>query len=178
MIVDYARVNLRESTPEDAAGLRALHTAAFGGEAEAGLVEALTRADAVRLSLLAEYEGRIIAHVLFSPVRIIREGSTLEPNDVLGLAPMAVHPDAQRQGIGSQLLLGALSRVANAGAKAVVVLGHPEYYPRLGFVPAAQFGLRWEQPCPPEAFMVLELVSGSLAGPEGVVRYAPEFDGL
>ena len=177
-MIDLAQVKLRESTPEDAAALRALHTAAFNGEAEAGLVEALTRADAVRLSLVAEVEGRIIAHVLFSPVRILREGPELASNAVLGLAPMAVHPDAQRQQIGYQLLLGALSRLANAGVQAVVVLGHPGYYPRFGFVPAERFGLRWERPCPPEAIMALELVNGALAGPAGIVRYAPEFDGL
>jgi putative acetyltransferase len=94
---------------------------------------------------------------------------------VAGLGPMAVRPAWQRQGIGSQLVREGLEECWRSGYEAVVVLGHPEYYPRFGFVPASRFGLRCEFEAPDEAFMALELRSGVLSAGGGVVRYASEF---
>jgi putative acetyltransferase len=108
---------------------------------------------------------------LFSPVKI--DGRS-EPLGV-GLGPVAVLPAAQRRGLGAQLIRTGLERCRMLGYAYVVVLGHPEYYPRFGFEPANGFGLRCEFPVPPEAFMALELRRGGLAGALGTVRYLAAF---
>ena len=94
---------------------------------------------------------------------------------ILGLAPTAVRPDRQRQGIGSQLVRAGLDAARKTGAAAVVVVGHARFYPRFGFVPASRFGLTCEYDVPDEVFMALELVPGFLAGPGGLVQYHPAF---
>ena len=97
-----------------------------------------------------------------------------EVRTAAGLAPMAVHPDLQRRGIGSRLVEEGLEACRAAGRELVVVLGHPDYYPRFGFTPAAGLGLVWEHDAPSEAFLALELVPGA-AGEGGMVSYRPEF---
>ncbi len=96
---------------------------------------------------------------------------------LLSLAPVGVLPSRQNEGIGTMLIEAGLEQLRAEGHPAVVVLGHPSYYPRFGFVPASSFGLRWEMDAPDEAFMALELSAGALAGVRGVVRFRPEFDG-
>ena len=93
----------------------------------------------------------------------------------LGLGPMAVLPTRQRQGIGSPLVRTGLAACRDAGHGCVVVLGHPEYYPRFGFTRASRHGVTWEHPAPDEAFMLVELRDGALGGRGGIVRYQPEF---
>jgi putative acetyltransferase len=93
----------------------------------------------------------------------------------MGLAPLAVLPECQRQGIGAQLVWHGLDECRRLEQDFVVVLGHPEYYRRFGFVPAASKNLRCEYPVPPEAFMVLKLRSGALENCDGLVKYGPEF---
>jgi putative acetyltransferase len=115
----------------------------------------------------------IVGHVLLSPVRI--DGRSDPPG--LGLAPLAVLPAHQRRGIGQRLTREALRRAAALGHAYVVVLGHPAYYPRFGFVPASRFGLRYEQSVPDDVFLALELTPGALDGVSGVVRYLPAFSG-
>jgi putative acetyltransferase len=165
------RAAIRDEAAPDRAGVRRVNERAFGQPAEADLVEALHRAAVEVISLVAEVDGQIVGHILFSPV-------TLEPDArkrLLGLAPMAVDPDWQRQGIGSDLVRTGLARAAAAGFDGVVVLGHPAYYPRFGFRPAAQRGLRCEYDVPPEVFLVLECPSRSLDGVRGLVRYHEAF---
>ena len=94
----------------------------------------------------------------------------------LGLAPMAVAPEYQQQGIGSALVRSGLEHCRAAGYKAVIVLGHPRYYPRFGFVPASHFNIRSQYDAPDEAFMALELEPGALGEIGGVVKYHPLFD--
>ena len=155
------------------AAIRRVNEQAFGRAAEAALVDGLRAHGRVSLSLVAERDGEVIGHILFSPVRI---DSGLESTAGLGLAPMAVLPAHQRAGIGSLLVRAGLAECRRAGHGCVVVLGHPEYYPRFGFVPASRHGLAWEHPAPDEAFMVLPLREGAIAAAGGVVRYAPEFE--
>ena len=160
-------MQIRGEGPGDAAAVRRVNQAAFAGPDEADIVDALRAAGAVTLSLVAEEDGEIIDHILFSPVTVDRVDAS-----VVGLAPMAVAPSRQRAGVGSALVHDALDRLAAAGHAAVVVVGHPAYYPRFGFKPAADFGLRWEQGHD-ESFFALELRFGALAR-GGVVRYRPE----
>jgi len=163
---------IRGERDGDESAIRRLHEQAFGRPGEADLVDALRAAGGVELSLVAEADGELVGHVLFSPVTIDGAG---RDGAFLGLAPMAVAPGRQRSGIGSALVRASLAALTAVGGEAVVVLGHPRYYPRFGFVPASQFGLRWERPCADEAFLAVELRPGALRGlGGGVVRYRPE----
>ena len=124
------------------------------------------------ISLVAVQNGRLVGHIAFSRVTITSETGTIE---ALGLAPMAVIPIYQHQGIGSQLVEGGLTACHHTPYGVVVVLGHPHYYPRFGFVPAKPWGIVWEHDAPDEAFMVKEIQEGALAQIRGVVKYRPEF---
>ena len=118
--------------------------------------------------------GRIVGHILFSPVTIT--GGLHIP--AVGLAPLAVQPEQQRRGIGTALVAAGLDRCRALDIHVVVVLGHPEYYPRFGFQPAQQLGLSSEYDVPPEAFMALELTPGALDSTEGVARYHAAFNSV
>jgi putative acetyltransferase len=170
-----SEILVRTEQPKDVEAVRRVNVLAFGRASEGALVDALRGADGVTLSLVAEVDGQVVGHILFSPVEIDRDGG----HDVaVGLAPMAVLPDHQRHGIGSRLVRAGLERLRGAGHGAVVVLGHPDYYPRFGFTRASRFGLRWEVECPDEAFMALELREGFLGTRPGIIRYRPEFSAV
>jgi putative acetyltransferase len=165
-------IAVRFEQPGDEPGVRETNELAFDSLLEARLVDALRGSDGY-LSLVATSDQRVVGHILFTPV-------TIDPpaaRRIAGLAPMAVRPEHQRSGIGSQLIRAGLEECRRSGYSAVVVLGHPEYYPRFGFLPAHTFGLTCEFPSPPEAFMALELEPGTLGGIRGLVRYHPQFAG-
>lgn len=159
-------------TEADYVAVRQVNESAFGRPDEAALVDALRKTAHPQVSLVAELDGQIVGHIFFSPVTIESEASTFT---ALGLAPMAVLPEFQNQGIGSLLVRRGLEECQSINQEIVVVLGHPEYYPRFGFVPARQKGLRCEYDVPDEVFMVAELKAGALAGRGGLVKYSPEF---
>ena len=163
---------VRQERPQDIAGIRRLNEQAFGQPAEADLVDLLRARGKVILSLVAAQGDLIVGHILFSPVMIESEGNLFA---AAGLAPMAVLPELQKQGIGSQLVEHGLEQCRKTGHECVVVLGHAEYYPRFGFVPASRYGLKCEYDVPDEVFMALELRKGALKGREGIARYEPEF---
>ena len=166
---------IRPEKPEDIAAIHAVNEAAFPTPAEADLVDTLRDHGAHVLSLVAVDGDKVIGHVLFTPV-VIETGSG--PIDALGLAPMAVQPGRQREGIGSQLVTAGLAQCTALDYPAVVVLGHPDYYPRFGFVQADRQGITCEFPSPPEAFMVKELQSGALDGRSGTAKYHAAFSDL
>ena len=167
---------VRCETPGDVSEIRRVNELAFGTPAEANLVEALRDGGKAVLSLVALEDNRVVGHLLLSLVTI---GSG-EPVDgtfsAIGLGPMAVLPEHQRQGIGSLLIETALNTSRKAGHDCVVLVGHAEYYPRFGFVPASRFGLKCEYDVPDEVFMAIELQDGALSGHKGIVRYQPEFN--
>jgi putative acetyltransferase len=166
-----AGVSVRPERAEDGAAVRAVHRAAFPTDTEARLVDRLRARGQARVSLVAEADGGVVGHILFSPVSVLTPSG---PCQGLGLAPLAVLPPHQRRGIGSALVREGLAACRREGCGFVVVLGHPGYYPRFGFRRASAVGLGNEYGAD-EAFMVLELQPGSLPAGGGLVRYGPEF---
>ncbi|HSR68253.1 MAG TPA: N-acetyltransferase [Acidobacteriota bacterium] len=167
-------MKIRYQEEGDREAVRAVNEAAFETAAEADLVERLGEQARPLLSLVAEQEGRVVGHILFTPVSLSGHPGLR----IMGLAPMAVLPGQQRRGIGSALVREGLRECRRLGAVAVVVLGHPRYYPRFGFDPSSRFGIDCEYEVPEEAFMVLELSAGALEGREGTIRYHEAFRGL
>ena len=153
--------------------IRAVHSQAFDTSAEANLVDALRVSQIPLISLVAEEGCQIVGHILFSPVSLRGQTPTVA---IAGLAPMAVLPAWQGQGIGSRLLTEGLKYCTEAGYIAVVVLGHADYYPRFGFVPASRFNIKSEYEIPDEVFMLKELKPSGLSGMEGIVQYHEAFN--
>ncbi len=175
-ILRSSEIRARAESPEDVAAVRQVLARAFASDAEAKLVDALRGRTEPQISLVAEHgSDAVIGHVLFSPVAIRSSSGTTK---ALGLAPLAVLPDFQRQGVGAMLVEAGLSACRAAGEPLVVVLGHASYYPRFGFRPAWDSGLYYASPGPNPAFMVCELEPGALRGRAGEVRYHAAFDGL
>lgn len=166
---------IRPEIPEDVTAIRHVVHHAFGRTAEADLVDALRRNGKTILSMVAEDNGRIVGHIYFSPVVIETQQQKLFG---AGLAPLAVWPERQNEGIGSMLVERGLIECRNAGERFVVVLGHPEYYPRFGFIPASRFNIKSEYDVRDEAFMALELQKNALQNCAGIARYQPEFNGV
>ncbi|HUV56417.1 MAG TPA: N-acetyltransferase [Dehalococcoidales bacterium] len=164
---------IRPETPEDSATIRNVNEAAFGSSIEADIVEKLRSRQAYALSLVATDGDLVIGHILFSPVTI-ESGNT--SFGALGLGPMAILPSHQRKGVGSQLVRAGLQECRRLGHEIVVVLGHPDYYPRFGFAPASTYGISCEYGVPDEVFMALELGKGAFSGRSGIVKYQPEFN--
>ncbi|MEG4349591.1 N-acetyltransferase [Microcoleus sp. LAD1_D3] len=166
-------MEIRTEKPEDVESVRHLNIAAFGRENEANLVDRL-RGIASTLSLVAVQADRIVGHIFFSPVVVA--GKCSKNLSILGLAPVAVLPNYQRQGIGTLLIREGLEECRRLGFQAVVVLGNPDFYLRFGFIPASRNSLKCEYDVPDEAFMVLELESGALQDCSGTVKYRSEFN--
>src|SRR4051794_35870892 len=121
---------IRPETTADLAAIREVNRIAFGGDDEARLVDALREGGYARVSLVAEEDGRVVGHILFSALTIVTPRGNVE---ALALAPMAVVPSHQRKGIGSLLVGEGLRVCRGAGQRIVIVVGHPEFYPRFGF---------------------------------------------
>lgn len=160
---------IRQENPEDKEKIRIINTKAFETDTEANLVDTLRNSGIPLISLVADEKGELIGHILFSPVTL----AGAPP--IAGLAPMAVLPRCQNKGVGTGLVEEGLKYCRKAGYKAVVVLGHPEYYPKFGFVPAINYGIKSEWEVPAEVFMVKELEEFALKGISGTVKYHRAF---
>ena len=162
---------VRAATADDLNAIVEIHRVAFGRDAEADLVRRLVAAGRATISLVAvDDEDTVLGHVLFSPVTI-EEG---DDGKSLGLAPVAVHPDHQRQGVGHDLIEEGIGACFVQDARAVFVLGSPAYYTQFGFTKASVHDLHdaYEGG---NAFQVLPLTIDGLSGYRGRVNYAPEF---
>ena len=165
-------MDIRTEKPEDLEAVRQVNIAAFERENEANLVDRLRGMEST-FSFVAVQSDRIVGHILFSPVVV--EGKCSSNLSILGLAPVAVLPEYQRQGVGTLLIQQGLEECRRSGFQAVVVLGDPDFYSRFGFVPASSKSLGCEYDVPDEVFMVLELESGALQDCSGTVKYRSEF---
>lgn len=165
---------IRNHRAGDEVGVFSVNAAAFATQDEARLVERLGEVATPLVSIVAEGSDGIVGHILFSPVDL--DGA---PDlKFMGLAPMAVVPERQKTGIGSELVRAGLQACLDMGVGAVVVLGHAEYYPRFGFVPASTVGVGCEYEVPDNAFMIMELIPGYLDGRRGIARYHAAFSQL
>ncbi len=166
------QATIRDEKPEDTSAIRRLNEQAFGQSQEARLIDLLRANGAVLLSLVATVDDRVVGHILYSPVRVGSGPSELRG---AGLGPMAVLPERQRKGVGSKLIAEGTERLRESKCPFIVVLGHPAYYPRFGFVVASRHGLRCQWEVPDEVFMVLPLDASKLSAISGLVRYRDEF---
>lgn len=173
-------INLRQEQPNDYPNTDALIEQAFRNEEmsdqqEHLLVQCIRRSNAFipELSIVVvNQQDNIIGHILFSKITIDNSEQTAAS---LALAPVSVHPDYQKQGIGSMLITEGLKKAKAAGYHSVIVLGHADYYPRFGFKPASLSGIKAPFDVPDEAFMALELEAGALEQVSGVVHYSEAF---
>lgn len=166
-------LTIRDETPGDFEEVWNIVADAFESSAEANLIANLREQASPLISLVAVDIDSVVGHIMFSPVTINGLDAL-----VFGLAPMAVAPARQRNGIGSLLVREGLDRCRTLGAAGVVVLGHAEYYPRFGFTRASEFGLTSEYNVPDDVFMAMELTAGGLGDAVGEVRYHPAFSAL
>ncbi len=165
-------VHIREERPEDKIAIRKVNEQAFGQPQEANLVDTLRRNCGDLLSLVAVADEQIVGHALFSPVTVETDREKVLG---MGLGPMAVLPGHQRQGVGTQLIKYGINKLRVDGCPFIIVLGHPEYYPRFGFKPASRHGISSEWQVPDNAFMVFVLDQSKMQGFTGVSKYRSEF---
>jgi putative acetyltransferase len=161
---------IRAEVVADHEDIRRVNRLAFGQDAEGQLVGALREGGLVRLSLVAELAGNVVGHILFSDLPIVTDQGAIS---ALALAPMAVLPELQNQGIGSTLVRRGLEECRRQGYRIVVVVGHAEFYPRFGF--SAELARRLDSPYRGDSCMALALFPGALEGVHGRVEYPPPF---
>jgi putative acetyltransferase len=170
-----ARLKIRAETENDYPKIREVNDLAFEQENEGRLIERLRQTEKYipELSLVAELDDEIIGHILFYPITIHSDISKFLS---ISLGPMAVTPVLQRKGIGSQLVIEGLEAAKKLGHRSVIVVGHPEYYPKFGFKRASQWNIKVPFEVPDDAFLAMELAEGELEGKSGTVEYPKEFN--
>jgi putative acetyltransferase len=164
-------IAIREERPGDTAAIRELNNRAFGQDQEGNIVDALRSNGAVLLSLVALMHGDVAGHIMYSPVSV---------GNITGaaLGPMAVDPAHQRQGVGTRLVEAGNRKLKDSGYPFIVVVGHADYYPRFGFMPASNYGITCEWEVPDDVFMVLVLDPSQMQRVSGLARYRTEFSSV
>jgi putative acetyltransferase len=173
------RVSVRLETPGDEDGVRAVELAAFGGPEEAAIVDRIRgeAPDGWQSNVAVDEAGAIVGHVLLSPCPV-EDGEGTVVATVLAVGPVAVHPRVQRMGVGSTLMQAVASLAIARGAPALVLLGHDTYYPRFGFEPARELGLRPPTEQWPDHAWMARLLPGWDESMGGTVRYPEAFEPL
>lgn len=165
------KLHIREAVSTDLSDVLSIERSAFGHDKEAELVRDLLDDPSAKpiLSLLAFKKDHAVGHILFTAARL---SGPQDPVRIVLLAPLAIVPEAQKQGIGGKLIEHGLKVLAESGVDLVFVLGHPEYYPRHGFEPAGHLGFEAPYPIPDEhadAWMVRALRTGVIGSVKGRV---------
>jgi putative acetyltransferase len=164
-------IEIREERGEDIAAIRDVNKRAFDQDHEGKIIDALRSNGAALLSLVATVDDQIVGHIMYSPITV---------GDVTGaaLGPMAVVPEHQGQGIGSNLVQAGNLRLKDAGWPFIIVLGHANFYPRFGFKPAGLLGITCEWEVPEDVFMLLVLDHEKMHGVSGLAKYRHEFSSV
>jgi predicted N-acetyltransferase YhbS len=176
--VDLAmKIKIEAETEEDYEQITTLHSLAFNRDSEARLVEKLRRTPIYirELSLVARYKNTVIGHILFYPIKINSHGKKCVS---LALAPISVIPRFQNRKIGTKLIREGLEKARKLGFKSVIVVGHPEYYPRFGFEKASNYGISASFHVPDNALLAIELEKDALKDCRGAVAYPNEYNGV
>jgi len=154
---------------------KAFETLEISDHNEGKLVDKLRKAPTFieELSLVAELNGQVVCHILFTPI-VIDNGQ--QQFQSLVLAPVSVLPEFQKMGIGGQLILAGHQKAVELGFQSVILIGHPEYYPRFGYKPASSWEIKTHYELPSDdVFMAVELTEGALSKVSGMVIFPPEF---
>jgi putative acetyltransferase len=165
-------IEIREECPDDIAAVRDLNRRAFGQDQEGNIVDALRANGAALLSLVATVDDQVVGHIMYSPVSI---GGNVSG---AALGPMAVLPERQRQGIGTKLIEAGNRKLKDVRCPFIIVVGHADYYPRFGFSPASEHGIKCEWDVPDDVFLLLVLDPPKMSGVAGVARYRHEFSSV
>ncbi|WP_165020735.1 MULTISPECIES: GNAT family N-acetyltransferase [unclassified Dysgonomonas] len=168
-------VEIRQEDATDFPAVYNINSTAFEGRDEAQLVDRLRGSENFipELSLVATIENKLVGHILFTTIKIVNEETETES---LALAPIAVKPELQRKGIGTQLIQHGLKKAKELGYESAIVLGHEHYYPRFGFAPTNKWGIKAPFNVPANVFMAVELVKDALSGVRGTVKYDKAFE--
>lgn len=168
-------ITLRPEKPKDYSAITKVNDLSFKRKAEGRLIKQLRKREEFvsPLSIVAKMDKQIVGHILFTPVDI-EDGD--KRHKTLTLAPMSVLPEYQKKSIGKLLVIYGLQKAKELGYKSATVLGHPSYYPKLGFEIASKYGIKSPFPAPDEAFLIIELSNGSLKNVKGTVIFPEEFD--
>lgn len=164
-------IEVREERPGDVAAIRDLNQRAFEQDQEGNIVDALRSNGGALLSLVATANRQVVGHIMYSTISV---GSLRGA----ALGPMAVLPELQRQGIGSKLVEAGNRQIKQGGCPFIIVVGHPEFYPRFGFRPARARGITCEWDLPEEVFMLLVLDEAEMEGVSGLAKYRDEFSSV
>jgi len=169
-------LKIRQENKDDIKEIYEINSLAFGQENEAKLVDLLRESDTFipELSLVAIIDNKIVGHILFTKIKIVDDKQN--EFDSLALAPMAVRPDNQKNGIGGLLIGAGLNKARELNFKSIIVLGHKHYYSKFGFVPTNKWNIKSPFNVPVEAFMGIELIKDGLKNVCGMVKYPKEFD--
>jgi putative acetyltransferase len=162
-------IEIREERPDDVTAVREVNRRAFGQEQERNIIDALRTNRGALLSLVATVNGRVVGHIIYSPL------SVGENVNGVALGPMAVVPEYQRHGISTKLIETGNRKIKDAGYPFIIVVGHAEYYPRFGFRPAREYGIKCEWDVPDEVFMLQVLNEAKMPGASGLANYRHEF---
>ena len=165
-------IEIREERSDDVPAVRDLNRRAFGQDQESNIVDALRTNAAALLSLVATLNGQVVGHIMYSPLSI--DGKF----EGAALGPMAVLPQCQREGIGTKLIEAGNRKLKDDGCPFIIVVGHADYYPRFGFKPASEHGIKCEWDVPDNVFMLLVLDQAKMAGVAGLAKYRPEFSSV
>ncbi|MCD6106616.1 MAG: N-acetyltransferase [Caldisericaceae bacterium] len=164
---------IRKEEEKDYKQVYEVNKLAFQQENESILIEKIRKGENFipDLSLVAEIDNRIVGHILFSKIKIVGD-SIFES---IALAPMAVIPAFQKQGVGSKLIKKGMAKAKELGFDSIIVLGHKDYYPKFGFERASKWNIKCPFKVPEEAFMAIALTKKALEDKAGTVKYPDEF---